>query len=97
MKYHPKPKVLGQLMKKLQRLLYPNKAVNKVSTPPPIFSYCSARKISSYIVRAKLYALEIKVGCYNCGNHVILFVKTSKKVILFPVQLQESLFRLISP
>ena len=93
MKYHPKPKVLGQLMKKLQRLLYPN----KVSTPPPIFSYCSARKISSYLVRAKLYALEIKVGCYNCGNHVILSVKTSKKVILFPVQLQESLFRLISP
>ena len=68
MKYHTKPKVFGQLMKKLQHLLYPNKAVNKVSTPPPIFSYCSAGKISSYLVRAKLYPLEIKVGCYKCGN-----------------------------
>ena len=31
-------------------------------------SYRSVRKLSSYLVRAKLYPLERKRGSYKCGN-----------------------------
>ena len=31
-------------------------------------SYCNARKLSSYLVRAKLYPLERKSGSYKCGS-----------------------------
>ena len=31
-------------------------------------SSCSARKISSYLVRAKLYPLERRVGSFKCGG-----------------------------
>ena len=30
-------------------------------------SFCSARKMSSYLVRAKLYTLERRVGSFKCG------------------------------
>ena len=35
-------------------------------------SYHSARKLNSYLVRAKLYPLERKRGSYKCGNLRIL-------------------------
>ena len=37
-------------------------------TPGRIVSYRSARKISSYLKRAKLYPLERKVGSEKCGK-----------------------------
>ena len=37
-------------------------------TPSTMVSYRSARKLSSYLVRAKLYPLERKRGSYKCGN-----------------------------
>ena len=39
-----------------------------VFTPGPIVSYKSARKISSYIARAKRYPLERKVSSEKCGK-----------------------------
>ena len=54
MAYYPKLKVIGQLNKQLQHFLYEDEVV-KLSMPPPIVSYRSARKISAYSVRAKLY------------------------------------------
>ena len=48
-------------------LLYMNQEVKNVFTPGPIVSYRSARKINSYLVRAKLYTLERKVGSEKCG------------------------------
>ena len=55
-------------MKKLEHLLYQDESVKQVFTPPPMVSYHSARKLSSYLVRAKLYPLERKRGSYKCGN-----------------------------
>ena len=43
-----------------------NQEVKNNFTPRPIVSYRSARKISSYPVRAKLYLLERKVGSEKC-------------------------------
>ena len=48
--------------------MYQDESVRRVFTPPPIVSYRSARKLSSYLVRAKLYSLERKRGSYKCGN-----------------------------
>ena len=36
--------------------------------PKPMISFRSARKLSSYLVRAKLYPTERTVGSYKCGG-----------------------------
>ena len=66
--YHPKLKKIAQIMKKLEHLLYQDESVKRVFTPPPMVSYRSARKLSSYLVRAKLYLLKRERGSYKCGN-----------------------------
>ena len=66
--YHPKLKKKVQIMKKLEHLLYQEESVKQVFTPPPMVSYHSARKLSSYLVHAKLYPSERKRGSYKCGN-----------------------------
>ena len=47
-------------MKKLEHLLYQDESVKQVFTTPPMVSYRSARKLSSYLVPAQLYPLERK-------------------------------------
>ena len=42
--------------------------LSEYSTPPTLVSYRSARKLSSYLVRAKLYSSERKRVSYKCGN-----------------------------
>ena len=49
-------------------LLYMDNEVKRVFTPKPIISFRSARKLSSYLVRAKLYPTERTVGSYKCGG-----------------------------
>ena len=51
--YHPKLKKIMKIMKKLEYLLYQDESVKRVFTPLPMVSYCIARKLSSYLVRAK--------------------------------------------
>ena len=48
-----------------------NDEVKKTFTPSPMISFRSSRKISSYIVRAKLYPLERTVGSSKCGRNVV--------------------------
>ena len=45
-----------------------NEEFKNVFTPGPVVSYRSARKISSYLVRAKLFPLEINVGSEKCDK-----------------------------
>ena len=66
--YHPKLKDLGKLIKNLQLFLHSDNEVQRVFSPAPIGSYRSARKIKDYIVRSKLYPIEMKVGSSRCGN-----------------------------
>ena len=63
--YHLK---LKKIAKKLEHLLYQDESAKRVFTPPPMISYRSARKISSYLVRAKFYPLERKIGPCKCDN-----------------------------
>ena len=62
--YHPS--LRGNLY-----LLYMNDKVKKVFSPKPIISFRNQRKLSSYIVRAKLYPVENSysertVGSFKC-------------------------------
>ena len=66
--YHPELKNLGKIIKYNLYLLYMNGEVEKTFTPSPMISFCSSRKISSYIVRTKLLPLERTVGSYKCGK-----------------------------
>ena len=58
----------ASLLYKNLNLLHMNNKVKKVFTPKPIISFCSARKMNSYLVRAKLYPEERTKGCFKRGS-----------------------------
>ena len=64
--YHPKRKSMNKVMLKYLVLLYMDKEVKKVFIPKPMISFQSARKLSTYLVRAKLYHTKKTVGFYKC-------------------------------
>ena len=66
--YHPLPSKLSSVIYSNLYLLYVNQKVKNVFTPGPAVSYRSARKISSYLVTAKLYPLERKSAFEKCGK-----------------------------
>ena len=68
MTYHPKLKSMKKVILKYLDLLYMDNEVKRVFTPKPMISFRSARKLSSYLVRAKLYPTERTVGSYKCGG-----------------------------
>lgn len=49
-------------------LLYMGKEITRVFTPKLTISFCSARKLSSYLVRAKLYTTERAEGSNKCDE-----------------------------
>ena len=60
-------RILVILLKKTY-LLYMNEEAKMVFTPGPMISFCSARKLSSYLVRAKLYPIEWTVRSFKCNG-----------------------------
>ena len=66
--YHPELKSLNKIFTKNLYLLYMDKEVKKVVTPKPMICFCSARKLSNYLVRAKMYSMERTVGSKNCNS-----------------------------
>ena len=58
--YHPGWKNINQIINKNVYLLYMDQKVKKVFAPMPLVSFRSARKLSSYMVGAKLYPLKEK-------------------------------------
>ena len=63
---HPSLKNIGRIINQNLYILYMNEDVKNVFTPAPMISFRSARKLSSYLVRAKLYPLERTVGSVQC-------------------------------
>ena len=51
--YHPKLREITCTMKKYQNIFYQDETVKRVFSPFPMVSYRNARKLSSYLVRAK--------------------------------------------
>ena len=66
--FHPKVKVLQNIINKHLYLLYMNDEVKRVFTPKPMVSFRNSSKISCYLVRAKLYRSERTVGSFRCGS-----------------------------
>ena len=57
------------LLKQLEGILRRNTYLLKQTfTPVPMVSYRSSRKLSSYLVRAKLYPIDRIVGSEGCGK-----------------------------
>ena len=68
MTYYPKLKSIKKVIHKYLDHLYMDNEVKRMFTPKPMISFRSARKLSSYLVRAKLYPTERIVGSYKCGG-----------------------------
>ena len=64
--FHPLLKDVGNIIHKNLYLLYTDQEAQRVFTPGPMITFRSARKLSSYLVRAKLYSLERFVGSCKC-------------------------------
>ena len=65
--YHSKLKSMKKVIHKYLDLLHMNSEVKRVFNPKAMISFRSARRLSSYLVRAKLYPTERIVGSYKCG------------------------------
>ena len=63
--YHPLLKSLSSIINNIY-LLHMDPEVKGIFTPQPMVSDRSARKLSSYYVRAKLHPIERKVGSCKC-------------------------------
>ena len=66
--YHPLLKSLSKIISKNLHLLYMDDEVKRVFTPGPMISFRSSRKLSSYLVRAKLYPTERVVRSFKCSK-----------------------------
>ena len=66
--YHPQLRNLGRTINQNIYILNMNEETKKVFSPRPMVSFRSPRKISSYLVRAKLYPLERVVKSTKCGK-----------------------------
>ena len=58
-------KIYHTQLKKKECLLYQDESAKWVFTPPPIVSCQIKRKLTSYSIRAELYTLGSKRGCYE--------------------------------
>ena len=66
--FHPLLKQLEEVLRRNKYLLNMNAEVKQTFTPVPMVSYRSSRKLSSYLVRAKLYPIDRIVGSKGCGK-----------------------------
>ena len=66
--FHLKFKSIGQLLNKHLPILCINQETQNVFTPGPMATFRSAGKLSSYLVRAKLYPIEQIVGSHKCRS-----------------------------
>ena len=57
----------------------------RVFMPGPMITFLSARKLSSYLLRVKLYPLEWTVGSFKCyGKHEAYNNVTKTLTLLAP-------------
>ena len=64
--FHPKFHLIGQLLNKHLHILYMDQETKNVFRLGPMATFRSARKLSSYLVKAKLYPIERIVISHKC-------------------------------
>ena len=67
--YYPSLNCLHKIIRDNTYLLYMNEEVKNLFLPGPMISFRSGRKLSSYLVKAKLYALHRKIGSKKCAKN----------------------------
>ena len=67
--YHPSLNCLQKIIRDNTYLLYMNEEVKNLFLPRPMVSFRGACKLSSYLVRDKLYPLHRKIGSKNCAKN----------------------------
>ena len=67
--YHPSLNCLHKIIRDNTYLLYMNEKVKNLFLPGPMVSFRGARKLSSYLVRAKLYPHHRKEGSKKCAKN----------------------------
>ena len=68
MTYHPILNSLNKIIRDNMYLLNMNEEDRRIFSIEPMVSFRSARKLSRYLVRAKLYPLQRKVGSSKCDK-----------------------------
>ena len=66
--FHPLLKDFGNIIYKNLYLLYVDHKAQSVFAPGPMVTFRSARKLSSYLTKAKCYPLERTVGSCKCSR-----------------------------
>ena len=66
---HPLLNCLHKIIRDNTYLLYMNEEVKNLFLPGPMVSFRGARKLSNYLVTAKLYPLHRKVGSKKCSKN----------------------------
>ena len=61
-------KDFASVIRKHFYILYLNKKAKEIFAPGPMVSFRGARKLRSYLVRAKFYPLERSVGSFKCNG-----------------------------
>ena len=79
--------------------MYQDETVQRGFTSFPMVLYRNARKLSSYLVSAKLHSLEQKRGSYKCGSSRCQMCNNIQETETesFQVQSQEKLIKIITP
>ena len=73
--YIPSITCLNMIIRDNSHLLYMNEEVKKVYSPKPITSFRSAKKLSSRLVRDKLYPIERTVGSCKSTKSALKYAK----------------------
>ena len=68
MTYHPLLKSVSSIVNNNIYLLHMDQEVKTTFTLQPMVSYRSVHKLSRFLVRAKLYPVERKVGSCKCNG-----------------------------
>ena len=82
------------MIKNLQLFLHSDCEVKRVFSPTPIVSCRSARKIKDFIVRSKLYPIEIKVGSHRCCNSKFQVCKSMQGIDTFSSFVTKSAYKI---
>ena len=64
--YYPLLNSMGKVLSKNLNIWYMDEEVKKLFYPGAMVPFRSARKVSSYLVRAKVYLLQRTVGSFKC-------------------------------
>ena len=77
--FHPKFKLIGQLLNKHLHIFYMDQETKNVFTPGPMATFCSTRRFSTYLVRAKFYPTERTVSSHECrGKHCAVYLNVQE-------------------